>query len=32
MVLGHYNKKKDNQQEYIDKFRNLKTNYLNQKK
>ena len=32
IVLGHYNKKKDNQQEYIDKFRKLKTNYLNQKK
>lgn len=32
VVLGHYNKKSDDQQDYIDKFRDLKQKYLNQKK
>jgi len=32
VVLGHYNKKSDDQQDYIDKFRLLKQKYLNQKK
>lgn len=32
VVLGHYNKKKDNQQEYINKFRQLKLKYQHQKK
>ena len=32
VVLGHYNKRDDNQQAYIDKFRELKSKYLNQKK
>lgn len=32
IVLGHYNKKKDDQQEYIDKFRKLKNQYFNQVK
>jgi len=31
IVLGHYNKRSDDQQTYIDKFRELKTKYLNQK-
>jgi len=32
VVLGHYNKKSDDQQDYINKFRLLKQKYLNQKK
>lgn len=31
IVLGHYNKRSDDQQTYIDKFRVLKTKYINQK-
>lgn len=31
IVLGHYNKRSDDQQDYINKFRALKTKYLNQK-
>lgn len=29
LVSGHYNKKNDNQQSYIDRFRELKTKYQN---
>ena len=31
IVLGHYNKTDDDQQDYIDKFREIKTNYQTQK-
>lgn len=30
IVLGHFNKRSDNQQNYIDKFRKIKNKYLNQ--
>ena len=31
VVLGHYNKRDDDQQDYIDKFRNIKVRYLKTK-
>jgi hypothetical protein len=31
VVLGHYNKRKDDQDDYINKFKRIKTQYLNQK-